>query len=127
MYCEYCGAKLPGGANVCPQCGSTVRTAGENNQNESHTDNFDNAEGSFSSQQNPNGQWQNPGPDYQQQNYQGWQGQYQQNQYAPPNYNNYQGAPNGYPPYPPQGNPKDKKSVILNIISFFIPLIGLIL
>ncbi len=30
-------------------------------------------------------------------------------------------------PYPPQVNPNDKKSTGLNILSFFIPLVGLIL
>lgn len=51
----------------------------------------------------------------------------QQTNQAPVNENpqpQYQQPPY---PYPPQVNPNDKKSTGLNIISFFIPLVGLIL
>ena len=118
-FCPNCGKELEGNPLFCPECGAYLMNAAQGaaaqqsapepqpqpKQNETYYQ---------PQQQQQGGQYYQPPVDQQQQ-------QYQQT----PNYNTLPQQPYGAPVYTPQV--EDKAKVGLVIISFLIPLVGLIL
>ena len=102
MYCPNCGKPVQDGTRYCPNCGAALNV--NNNQQDYNAD----------YQQNNYSQ-QGFNPQYQQYNY---GQQYGYNQYGQNNYGNQYG---GFE------NPEDVPSTGFNVLSFFFPLIGLIL
>lgn len=100
MLCHNCNHEVSTEMKFCPNCGAAL---------------------SFESNEQQNGN-----PQYQQYNY---GQQYGYNQYGQNNYGNqYGGQQYGYnPQYGDVENPEDVPSAGFNVLSFFFPLIGLIL
>lgn len=132
MFCPNCNSILPNDAKFCSHCGAQLNTNNYVNSQTSELPGTPNSQ-SFGSNQNNNA---SPNADG------GYSNGYSQNaysnQYSAPSFNN-QNAQNEYNPYGYNTNPnmynrtyaqpgeEDKRSVGFGILSFFVPLLGLIL
>lgn len=108
MICPRCGNNVDDSYRICNICGADMPAPGETQQNEQ--------------------------PKEQQTQYQQYCNQFQQPQqpFAPPPSPNYYAQQNGYQygynPYGyPMPDPDDKPDTALNVLSFFIPILGLVM
>lgn len=136
MFCPNCNSILPNDAKFCSHCGAQLNTNNYVNSQPSAPSGMPNYQGFGSNQNNNayhytdggtahNGYSQNPYSN-QYNNASSFNNQNTQNGYNPYGYNPNQN-PNMYNKTYAQPGAEDKRSVGFGILSFFVPLLGLVL